>query len=121
MKKIVMVLFIAGLVVFIGYMALNCYANFIEPQLSGSSAPREIKMPEVETAQYELQIYNTGNVILTDSVDILGKIVGKRKFVLHGYWELQAQSFIYNESDRILDEALFGKITLSRREHEQVR
>jgi hypothetical protein len=99
------------LVIFVGiaaYSATCAYANFIAP--GGSSATPILKFPEVKTAQYSVTIENTGNVLFTSSYEQYGKV-----YVLHGYFELVGREFKYRNRDIILDEAIFGKVTVAKR------
>lgn len=90
----------------VAYSATCAYANFIAPNpTTGAST---LKLPDVKTAQYSVEY--AGNVLFTSSYEVFGKVT-----VLHGYWEIVGRDFKYRSRDMILDEALFGKITVKKR------
>lgn len=107
LKAIILVVMIVS----IAYLGTCVYSNFVARPDTGQP-----KMPEAEKAAYSVNIENTGNVLLTNTYEQLGgKEVGKRVFVLHGFWELEGRAFKYRVGDIILDESIFGEITIKRR------
>jgi len=44
-----------------------------------------------------------------------GEEVGNRVFVLHSFWEVSGGDFKYRSTPLVLDEKVFGKITIKRR------
>lgn len=83
-----------------------------KPTVGQSGVP---EMPEVAEASHSVYIKNTGNLLLTSDYEVLGEEAGSRVFILHGFWEMRGQSFVYKDSDIILDEGIFGEITIKRR------
>ena len=83
--------------------------------IGGQNTPGQTDIPEVEEAAYSVYIKNTGNLILTNDYELIGSEVGSRVFILHGFWELRGQDFVYKDGDIVLDEGIFGEITLKRR------
>ena len=100
---VVMVLAIAG-------VAVCAYSNFFAEEDTGMP-----KMPEAEEAAYGVHIENTGNLILTNDYEVHGDEVGHRVFILNHYWEVSGNDFKYRQHVLILDEKVFGKITVRRR------
>jgi len=70
-------------------------------------------MPDKAEATHSFS-WASGGMVLSSDYETHGE-AGSRKFILHGYWELRGQKFKYLSSDIILDEAIFGKITVKRR------
>ena len=103
-KWIALIVFLA----LIAWIGLAVYA-FVNPD---TGLP---DMPEADEAQYSVQIKNTGGMILTDIYEVHGFQVGDRVYVLHGYWELSGKDFKYRDRDIVLDEGVFGEITIERR------
>jgi len=73
------------------------------------------KMPDVEKAEYGVHIENTGNLLLTNDYEVHGTEIGSRVFVLHSFWEVSGNSFKYRPGGIVLEEKVFGKITVRRR------
>jgi len=105
MIKWILIIIFASILIWIG---LGVYA-FVNPD---TGLP---DMPEADEAQYSIQIKNTGGMVLTDDYEVHGYQVGARVYVLHGYWELSGKDFRYRDRDQVLDEAVFGEITIRRR------
>lgn len=72
-------------------------------------------MPSKEDAAYSFSIENTGGLIFSNKYEQQGQVEGSRVFILHGFWEMSGKNFKYVDGDIMLDEAIFGKITVSRR------
>jgi len=83
--------------------------------IGGQDNPNQPDIPKIDEASYSVQIKNTGNLIFTDDYELIGNEVGKRVFILHGFWEMRGQDFQYKDTELILDEAIFGEITVKRR------
>ncbi len=83
--------------------------------IGGSNNPGQPDIPKVEEAAYSVYIENTGNLILTNDYELIGSEVGKRVFILHGFWEMRGQDFAYKDGELVLDEGIFGEITVKRR------
>ncbi len=105
-KVIILLVMLAGL----AYAGLCVYSCATHQQ--GAGMP---DIPEVAEAAYTLTIENTGKLIMTNDVEVMGSVVGSRVFILHGRWEFMGQDFKYKSEDVVLDEAIFGEITLRRR------
>ena len=82
------------------------YSNVVDKSGDGVDFP---------AAKYELEIVNTGNVILTDELIQEGNTVGSRVFTLHGVWEVKKTKFRFKDIVLVLDEKIFGKILVKRR------
>lgn len=72
-------------------------------------------MPEPDEAQYSVHIKNTGGMLLTNNYETHGYQEGARVYVIHGYWELSGKDFKFRDRDIVLDETIFGEITVRRR------
>ena len=107
-KILIVVVIVAVLALVLGPCV---YYNFIAGDESGMP-----NMPKVDKASHSVYIENTGNLILTDDYEVHGTEVGKRIYVLHGFWEFSGSKFKYKDGDIILDEQIFGEITVKRRE-----
>ena len=106
--KILTVIIIGGVCIGLGYVGLVVWSCAVGP-------PGQLDIPDVDKAAYSVYIENTGNFIFTDDYELIGNEVGKRVFILHGFWEMRGQGFTYQEGDLVLDEGIFGEITLKRR------
>ena len=103
MLKIIAIIVI---IAFIGYGAFCCFA-ILNPQ---TGLP---DMPGQGEAQYSVHIKNTGGMLLTDDYEVMGD--NPRVYVLHGFWEMSGKDFKYRDRNIVLDEAIFGEITIKRR------
>ena len=110
--KAIKVILLLGLVAMLAYAGTCVYGNFIAKPADN---PGGITMPASAKAAYALVVKNTGTVILTNKYEQIGQVVGARVFVLHGYWEMVGSEFYYQSRDIILDEAIWGEISLTRR------
>ena len=110
LSNVIKVIILGVVLVFIAWIVLTCYSNFIAKPSMGQT-----DMPGQEEASYSVYVKNTGNLILTDDYEVHGSEVGSRVFILHSFWELRGQGFEFVEGDVILDEAIFGEITIKRR------
>lgn len=97
--KIVLIVIFVGVIAYAGTCA---YANFFAFDGGG-----KVKLPKFQDAQYSVTIENTGNVLFTNKYDTYGKV-----YILHGFWELSGKSFAYRDRDLVLDEKIFGTITI---------
>ena len=107
--KVILIIVIVGVVAFV--VGPCVYYNFIE-QPGGLSTN---DMPDMEDATHSFRIENTGGLILSSDYEQHGEGVGARIFILHGFWEMRGNKFKYVASDVVLDEKVFGKITVKRR------
>jgi hypothetical protein len=105
MGRILKIVMLVGGILALAYMGSCTYANFFnKPDTS------TYKMPEIKTAQYDVYVENTGNLLMTNSYDTYGKII-----VLHGFWELVGREFKYRKTDLTLDQKIYGTITITKR------
>lgn len=110
LSAIIKVMIIGVMVLAIAWGGVCAYSNFIAEPDTGLP-----KMPEVKDVAYGLHIENTGNLILTNDYEVHGEEIGNRVFIVHGYWEVQGNSYKFTPGDIILSERVFGKITVRRR------
>lgn len=111
LSKIIKIGLICLILLGILYFGACVYDNFFGKH----SPPGAIEMPGANEATYSLTIKNTGGLIFTNKYEQFGEKPGERIYVLHGYWELIGQEFRYNEKDLVMNEKIFGEITLKRR------
>ena len=102
--KVFLIIMIIGIIVYAGACV---YANFIEPNMSKQEV---IQAPKVETASYEVIIVNTGTVYLSNQVSRVGSFVK-----MEGYWELVGTKYVSRNRTILLDENIFGKISVNMR------
>lgn len=105
-KWIILLVLLAG-IAYVGLVVWTCNV--------GPGNPNEPDIPQVDEAGYSVYIENTGNLIMTNDYELIGSEVGKRVFILHGFWEMRGQEFVYKDSKLVLDEGIFGEITVKRR------
>ena len=105
LKKILIVLILLVVLAIVSYIGISIYAAFINGP-EGTST-----LPDIEKASYLVYIENTGNLLLTDEYEHQGSI-----YILNGYFELIGQKWKYRSFEIILDEKIFGKIEIKRRE-----
>ena len=105
------VIILAVLVLVILWVGLSVYSCFSRQ----GPTTGQIDMPTQDEASYSVYIENTGNLILTNDYEMHGSEVGTRIFILHSFWELRGQKFVYKDAEIILDEAIFGEIIIKRR------
>ena len=109
LTKMIKIIILVALVVFIGWIGLSVYSCFNRQDIG------QTNMPVQDEAAYSVYIENTGNLILTNEYELHGSEVGSRVFILKGFWELSGQEFVYKDIDILLNEAIFGEITIKRR------
>jgi hypothetical protein len=100
-KIILLVVIVCGVV----YGGLTVYANF-------AGGDGKVKTPDIKEAQYTVVIENTGSLYYVSKFEQFGSKVGARTFVLHSFWELSGRDFRYRQRDLILDEKIYGTITI---------
>ena len=98
------------LVALVAWIALSVYSCYNRTNDTGLP-----EMPDPDEVTYSVYIENSGNLLLTDDYEVHGVKVGSRIFILHGFWELSGQKFDAKNTDIILDESIFGEITIKRR------
>ncbi len=104
-KKMILILILLVIVAVLFGVGVSVWANFF--RTPEGAIPN---MPNVEKATYSVLIKNTGNLLLTDDYENYGGF-----YILNGFWELIGQKWVYRETELMLDEAIFGKITIERR------
>lgn len=111
MKLILKVIIIVILIAIVGYIGICVKANILDKRTAGAPP-----LPKMNDAQYTVLIENTRQFYLTSQFDQYGQEVGKRVFVLHGFWQVSGNKYVYVSGDSPpLDEAVFGKMTITRR------
>jgi len=110
LSRLIKIIILLGLVGFIAWAGVCAYSNFFAKPDTGG-----LDMPKPNEAVYSVLIYNTDRLLFTNDYETFGSEVGKRKYILHGFWEIHGQEFIYQGSDMVLDESIFGVITIKRR------
>ncbi len=110
-KGILKVIIIVVILVVLAWVGLTCYSNFFAKPNTGQT-----DMPSQDEASYSVYIKNSGGLLLTNDYEVHGSEAGSRIFILRGFWELRGQEFEFVAGEIVLDEAIFGEITLKRRE-----
>lgn len=105
--KVIILVVILGVIAYGGLVVWSC--------LAGQNNPNQQDIPKVNEASHSVYIKNTGNLIFTDDYELIGSEVGSRIFILHGFWEMRGQEFVYKDTELVLDEGIFGEITVRRR------
>jgi len=109
MSKSILIIILIVIILIVAWMGLSIYSCYDRQAISGTDIPDRSK------AAYSVYIENTGNVIYTDDYEVHGSEVGSRIFILEGFWEISGKEFIYRDTEIILNEAIFGEITIKRR------
>jgi hypothetical protein len=86
------------------------YYTFIDKPVTGGP-----ELPCKEDAAYSIYIENSGGLLLTDDYEQHGQDIGSRIFVVNGYWEISGNEFKFKQGVVILDESVFGEITVKKR------
>lgn len=110
LSLIIKIIILVAMVLFIAWVGVCVYSNFIAEPDTG-----RYDMPDSNEAVHSVYINNTGNLLLTNDYEQHGQGIGHRVFILHGFWELHGQDFKYQDTDLVLNEAIFGEITIRRR------
>ena len=105
--KVIILVVILAVIAYVGLVVWTCNV--------GPNNPDQPDIPKADEAAYTVYIENTGNLIMTNDYELIGSEVGKRVFILRGFWELTGQEFTYRDSELVLDEGIFGEITVKRR------
>lgn len=108
MSVIIKVFALVCLILAVAYLGTCVYSNVVSPK---STTP---KVPDVEVATYAITVENTGMLLFAKKYELSGA-PGKRVIILTGYWEMVGQGFKYRDSMIVLDEKVFGTITIRRR------
>ena len=107
--KFLLLIILLGVIAYVGF---TCYVNFVEKPGEVGNIPEP---PAAAEASYSVYVENTGELYFTDNIEQHGDTPGKRLYVLSGYWHTSGQKFNYRADTAILDENIFGKITVKRR------
>lgn len=99
------------IVVVLGYVGITV-KSCLDNQNTVELGP---ELPRVESASHSFYIENTGNLILASDFEQHGTTPGKRIFMLSGRWEYVGTAFRYNPNQLVLDEHIFGVITVKPR------
>jgi len=110
LSNIIKVLIIISIIAGVGYAAVTVYSCITHEPSTGLP-----DMPDAKDAQYGVHIENTGNLLLTNDYEIHGTEPGSRVIVLHTFWEVSGNKFKYRQTILVLEEKIFGKITIRRR------
>ncbi len=111
MNSIIKLLVIVGLVMALAYAGLTVWSS-----VSASRATAGPKLPEVSKAQFIVTVRDTGNTYFTNKYEQVGQVVGSRRFVLHGYWEMVGHDLKLRSQNMTLSEKVFGIIDVRRRQ-----
>lgn len=112
-SSIFKVIILVMLLLAIAWVGVNIYSCVVEqPNISGGSGP---KAPDMEDARFSVYIENTHRLMYADDMETHGTVPGKRIFILHSFWEASGQKFIFKDGTVMLDESIFGIITVKRR------
>jgi len=103
LRGLIKVILTIALIVIIGYAGLVLYSCTI-------GNPNNINAPEAENAAYIIKVENTGRIFLTNDYEKTGSV-----YKLNGYWVFEGKKFEFKNKEYLLDEAIFGEITLRRR------
>lgn len=109
MSKSILIIILIVIILIVAWMGLSIYSCYDRQAISGTDIPDRSK------AAYSVYIENTGNVIYTDDYEVHGSGIGNRVFTLAGFWEINKDKYIYKDARIILDEVIFGEITIKRR------
>ena len=109
MSKILIAIILIIVIAVVSYLALSVWRGCQGPD---TGIP---DMPDIEKATHSVYIENTSGLILTSDYEVYGSEVGSRIFILHGFYEMRGKGFKFVEGDIILDEGIFGEITVKRR------
>ena len=110
--KTILLIILLGVIGYVGLSVWSCACG--GPSLIGGDTVKS-NMPCKEDATHSFQIKNTGGLILASDYEQHGTTVGSRIFVLRGFWELRGNKFSFVAGDIVLDESIFGKITVEKR------
>ena len=110
LSNIIKVLIIISIIAGVGYAAITVYSCVTHEPDTGLP-----DMPDASEAQYGVHIENSGNLLLTNEYEIYGTEIGSRVIVLQTFWEVSGSKFKYRPTPIVLEEKIFGKITIRRR------
>jgi hypothetical protein len=106
--KITLLVILVGGLIFVG---LSVYANIAGQKTNtNTKTAGDVEPPKLANAPYSVQIVNTGELFFTSNYETFG-----RTFILHGYFERTGKEFAYRSRDLILDQGVYGTITIQKR------
>ena len=108
--KVIKWIILIIVVVVIGYIGLSIWSSSCAGPLDD-----QYDMPDIKEASHEFYIENTGGLVFTSDYEQHGQGIGSRMYILHGYWKMRGNKFVFLEGDIILSEKTFGEITVKRR------
>jgi hypothetical protein len=107
-KALVWILIAIGIMIaayiFVPMLSAACYNPNAGPD-----------MPNESKATHSFYIKNTGGLVLSSDFEQHGQEVGSRVFILNGFWEVRGNKFKFVPGVIIIDEGIFGEITVKRR------
>lgn len=106
--RLLAIIALIGILFLVGTQVYSCVAGV-------NKVDNGPKLPSEENAKYTVFIENTGRLLLTSDYDQHGSIKGQRVFVLNGFWVLEGNRYIYKPETFVLDEGIFGLITIKHR------
>lgn len=109
LTRIIKIIFILVLVAGLAWTGVCVYASFFEK----TEGEIEYELPDSDTVRYSFYIENTGNLILANDYEQHGE--NQKLYILHGYYELVGSEFQHRTRTLVLDEKIFGKITVKDR------
>jgi hypothetical protein len=95
----------------VGWIGLSIWAA----SCNGPSNSAGPDIPETKEATHSFYIENTGGLIYSSDFEQQGITPGKRVFVFTNYWEARGKDFVFVDDGIIIDENIFGEITVKRR------
>lgn len=110
MGKVIIIIVGIVVVLFISWIGLSIWSG-----ACAGPANNQPDMPCKEDATHSFYIENTGGLILSSDYEQHGHEAGSRLFILHGFYEMRGNKFKFVNGDIMLNENIFGEITVKRR------
>jgi len=98
-KGIVLIVLLAV----IGYIGLVFYSCTI-------GNPGNVGAPSADEAAYIITVENTGRIFLTSDYKKIDTT-----YTMNGYWVFEGKKFEFKNKEYLLDETIFGEVTVRRR------
>jgi len=109
LASLLLIVVVCG-VLFLGAVQIKACVQSNNDRTGGIKAPNETRAP------YSLVIVNTGRTLLTSDYDQYLSIDGDTVYILHGFWSVEGDRYVYTDTDSPpLDEGDFGKILVKKR------
>jgi predicted negative regulator of RcsB-dependent stress response len=108
--KVLGIIIMLGVIAFVG----TCSWQWYKGSKQDTASP---EAPSIAKAGYSLRITNTGATLYTTKViETLSTAQGKSIFTLpNGYWEANADKYVFKKVSLSLDEKIFGEIEVKKR------